>query len=275
MHILYATDGSESSLLGSAFLAALPLTPESDIRLLSVPQEGESPDSVSPALHAASATLELSPAQVTCCIREGHAAEQILHEAEAAPTNLIVVGVEGRSAIARFFMGSVSEWVARHARCSVLVARPLTGPLNKVVVGIDGSSGSAAVVEFLKAFPLPANCEIHLVAVVFPNAAVESARHMLLPDLADEVWELSKKERDDAASSLTEAAAQLRNAGCTVTTAVRSGSAAIQLLDAVQESAADLVVVGARGISNIDRFLLGSVSERVMRHAHCSVLVVK
>jgi nucleotide-binding universal stress UspA family protein len=113
------------------------------------------------------------------------------------------------------------------------------------------------------------------VAVVFPDAAVDSARHLLLPDLADEVRALSQKERDDAASSLTRAAAHLRDAGRTVTTAVRSGSAAIQLLQAAEKTGADLVVMGGRGISNIDRFLLGSVSERVLRHAHCSVLIVK
>jgi nucleotide-binding universal stress UspA family protein len=53
------------------------------------------------------------------------------------------------------------------------------------------------------------------------------------------------------------------------------GNPAAELVRIADEHRAGLIVVGSQGLSAIERFLLGSVSERVLRHAHCSVLVVK
>ncbi len=275
VQILYATDGSDLALLGADFLSALPLDTRSEIRLLSVVSATQTRDDVLPALDAACAALHSSPARLTRCIRDGHAAEEILREAEAVPTDLVVVGVQGKSAVARFFLGSVSESVARHGSCSVLVARPLKGALDVVLVGIDGSQSAQDAVHFLSTFPLPTDCTIHLVTVVFPEAVVQAARHTLLPSLSDEIWSLSQKERADAAVCLAKAAAELAVSGHRVTTTIRAGTGAVQLLEAAEEIKADLLVVGVRGISDMARFLLGSVSERALRHALCSVLIVR
>jgi nucleotide-binding universal stress UspA family protein len=53
------------------------------------------------------------------------------------------------------------------------------------------------------------------------------------------------------------------------------GNPAVELVRIADEHSAGLIVVGSHGLSGIERFLLGSVSERVLRHAHCSVLIVK
>jgi nucleotide-binding universal stress UspA family protein len=53
------------------------------------------------------------------------------------------------------------------------------------------------------------------------------------------------------------------------------GNPAVELVRIADEHSAGLIVVGSQGLSGIERFLLGSVSERVLRHAHCSVLIVK
>jgi nucleotide-binding universal stress UspA family protein len=289
MNILYATDGSESALAGAAFLAQLPLDKSSKIRLLSVaPKEDEEATSEAQrALDEAHLILSDSGARFARYLRLGHAAEEILHEAAEHSTDLIVVGTKGRSAIARFFLGSVAEWVARHAHCSVLVTRPSSNPPQTILVGLDGSAGAEQAVRFLSSLPLPPGCRIHLVSVVFPEAVVNSSRHMLLPKLSDEVWELSQQERVAAQDRLEEASKGLSASAIgasamttattvtTVTTEVRTGGAAIELLAAAEEIGADLVVVGAQGLSALDRFLIGSVSERLLRHAPCSVLCVR
>lgn len=276
MNILYATDGSESALAGASFLTHLPLDDASDIRVLTVEQKGNTPEAATHTLEEAIAALQNSRARLSQSVRHGHPADELLHDASEKPTDLIVVGTKGRSAVARFFLGSVAERVARHASCSVLVARPLPGPLRSIVVGVDNSSGADRAVRFLASLPLPPACRIHLVSVVFPEAVTESARHMLLPNLADQVWQLSQQERAAAQASLEKAAAFLTTScpkGTPISTHIRTGAATVEILAAAEK--ADLVVVGAQGLSELDRFLLGSVTERLLRHAPCSVLCVR
>lgn len=71
------------------------------------------------------------------------------------------------------------------------------------------------------------------------------------------------------------AAKTLSAAGFRVTTSVTTGDARSVILDAAAEWNADLIVLGSRGRTGLGRFLLGSVSEAVARHAHCSVEIVR
>ena len=81
------------------------------------------------------------------------------------------------------------------------------------------------------------------------------------------------READEHVKGIAE---QLRTAGFTVTTEVcPEGDPREAILDAAAKWAADLIVVGSHGRTGLDRFLLGSVSERVVRHAPCSVEVVR
>jgi len=71
-------------------------------------------------------------------------------------------------------------------------------------------------------------------------------------------------------------AEKVREAGGTLTQAhLRMGKADVQIVDLAEELGAGLVVVGSRGLGGIKRALMGSVSDSVMRHAHCPVLVVR
>ncbi len=74
---------------------------------------------------------------------------------------------------------------------------------------------------------------------------------------------------------VTKAAQRLRSAGFEVSTSVRDGDAKMVILDCGAEWGSDLIVVGSHGRKGVARFLLGSVSEAVARHAHCSVEIVR
>ena len=71
------------------------------------------------------------------------------------------------------------------------------------------------------------------------------------------------------------ATVKIREAGFQVDTAVYEGAARAEILDASAQWHADLIVVGSHGRKGLDRFLLGSVSEFVARHAPCSVEIVR
>ena len=91
-------------------------------------------------------------------LKESKAPETSVSVVEVVPTaalidassqaSLVVVGARGHSALSGVVIGSVSQHVSRHAACPVVVVRPAPHALNRVVVGIDGSPGSAAALEF-------------------------------------------------------------------------------------------------------------------------------
>jgi nucleotide-binding universal stress UspA family protein len=231
MRILYATDGSEYALAGAQFLAALPLDATSTVHVVSVEQgaAGEEATRASEAaLHAAGAVLHSSAARIENFVGRGNAAEQILTEAEAWPADLVVVGSRGRSAIARFFVGSVAERVVAHAPCSVLLARPLLrDAVKQIVLGTDGSQSAAQAAAWLRErFPLPDGCRVHLVSVIVPVNAVSASRMTLVPSMGNWFVRLAEQEQDAAREHLETLAAAFQTTGRPVTVEVRADDAA-------------------------------------------------
>jgi nucleotide-binding universal stress UspA family protein len=276
MHILYATDGSEGALAAARWLAPLPLGLDDQVTLLTVVSPQDATDGQA-ALDAARELLSHSTAGLSTQVRAGNPAEAILQVAEEHPTDLLVVGSRGLSAVARFFLGSVAERVARHASCPVLLVRPLEGELRRVVVGVDGSKDAAHAGAWVQRFPLPQECEFRLVTVL-PFVEDFVRTRMLMPPQVishEEALAYADQQLRAAQDHLEALAASFTQGGKRVSTEIRRGEPAPGLLDVAQEQGADLIVVGAQGLSAIERFFMGSVSENVLRHAHCSVLIVK
>ena len=81
--------------------------------------------------------------------------------------------------------------------------------------------------------------------------------------------------REDVDATLEEAADLVRTAGVEVETYARQGDPADAILDVAEETDADLIVVGNKGMTGAKRFLLGSVPNKVSHHAPCSVLIIR
>jgi nucleotide-binding universal stress UspA family protein len=81
--------------------------------------------------------------------------------------------------------------------------------------------------------------------------------------------------REDVEATLKDAAQKLEGAGVEVDTFAREGDAADAILDVAEETNADLIVVGNKGMTGTKRFLLGSVPNKVSHHAPCSVLIIR
>jgi nucleotide-binding universal stress UspA family protein len=91
----------------------------------------------------------------------------------------------------------------------------------------------------------------------------------------DQIQSLLTSERMRADTLLNQAADRLRSLGFEVATAVREGDPKREILDCAKEWGADLILVGSHGHNGVSRFLLGSVSDAVARHADCSVEIVR
>ena len=147
----------------------------------------------------------------------------------------------------------------------------------RILVAIDGSEHSEAVVDEIARRHFPAESQMRVISVVeppyFPITYAGGGVDMQLYD----VMESASHER--ACAAVETAAAKLRadekGRQLSVTTKVLSGSPKVVILEEADAFGADLIVVGSHGHGMLERFLLGSVSQAVAFHARCSVEIVR
>jgi nucleotide-binding universal stress UspA family protein len=220
-------------------------------------------------------SLERQGACVASRVHEGPIAAVIIEAVEGWRADLVVVGARGLGPVKELLLGSVCQKVARYAPCSVLVVkRPVTS-IRRALVALDGSADAEAGVDFMTRLAFPPETLVHLFAVVevhgfvLPNTGSSPAtRAATLKTVAD-------REAAAAERMLAEVRAILGTRGWTVTSALRTGDAADQLLREIRDTDPDLVILGAKGWTATKRFVLGSVAHKVLKYAPCSVLLVR
>jgi len=198
----------------------------------------------------------------------GTPAASLLAKAEEWQADLIVAGSHGRSALGRLILGSVSQKMVTDAHCAVRVARGRNGdPRSSVrlVIGIDGSPGAEAAVSAVAARAWPTGSEVRVVAAV--NEVVE--------EVIEYVDAVNHHGWSWLQDTLEAAEKTLLAAGLTVTPHLKKGDPAHVLVQEAEDWEADCIFVGARSLSRLERFRLGSVSAAVTARAHCSVEVVR
>jgi len=207
----------------------------------------------------------------------GSPAREVLRRADEWGPHLVVVGSHGRSALGRYVMGSVSQKVLNEARSSVRVAR---GRIEaeptpaRILVGVDGSPGSAAAVRAVAARSWPRGSEARVCIVDDPLVSVGIAR--FIPPLKEEIEKENKAELDWVRETVDGAVRRLSAAGLAVTSFVTTGDPRSVLVEEAERWGADSVFVGSHRFGNrVERFLLGSVAAAVAARAHCSVEVTR
>jgi nucleotide-binding universal stress UspA family protein len=213
---------------------------------------------------------------VSSAVRVGSPAWELVFVADQWKADLIVVGSKGQTALSRVLLGSVSERVLAEARCSVRIARgkprKADAPM-RIIIGVDGSSGSEAAVKKVSERVWPAGSEIQV--VLFDDPLVPSFVGELIPMLSTAPDE-EEEERSWAERVLNNCAVTLQRPELKVTTAIRDGNPKSELSRIAEDWEADCIFVGSTGFSNqLERFVLGSVSEAVAARAGCAVEVVR
>jgi len=143
---------------------------------------------------------------------------------------------------------------------------------RSIVVGTDGSETAGKAVEAAVALARLAGARLELVSAYEPVTRArlrDEARHV--PD--DLQWTVNPREDVDA--TLAAAAERVGSAGVDSRTYAREGDPADAILDVAEELGSDLIVVGNKGMTGAERFLLGSVPNKVSHHAPCSVMIVR
>lgn len=145
-----------------------------------------------------------------------------------------------------------------------------------ILLAVDESEFSRAALDEVIHHLRPESTRVHVLHVLELDRmlppAFDFARGVEYgPDAASHL----QVSRDNATWLVETAAQRLREAGFTSTTAVREGDPRHAILNHAVDIKCDCIVMGSHGRRGIDRFFMGSVSESVVRHAHCSVFVVR
>jgi nucleotide-binding universal stress UspA family protein len=212
------------------------------------------------------ASSELSPALPT---------EAILAATAEIGADLIVMGTHGHTGLAHVLLGSVAERSIRLAPCSVLAVRgeeASTSPMSairKILAAVDFSEHADRALDTAVGLVKQFGAELHLVHAFDVPIPMVNPYEVAVPTAFLE-------EALQAAGSRLDALVQkLAVKGVAATSHLAEVPAASAIADLAEELGTDLIVMGTRGRTGLKNVLLGSVAERTLRHAPCSVLTVK
>jgi nucleotide-binding universal stress UspA family protein len=301
MNILLATDGSDHAEAALDYLLRFPFPDDTSVVLLTVidkrvfvdAESVELTQAESEALHVvhntvreeAQAYLDEAARRVvargraaTIQLRSGDVAEEIIVAAEEMQADLVVVGSHGHSPVVRFGLGSIATRVLTYSPYSVLIVKQpepghsLPGQAGepwRVLLAYDDSAPARKALELCASLPLGSRDTVEVVTVL---PLITGFRQDIYQHLSP-VWQQKKIA---ARAALDGAVARLHGSVHGVTSQLREGaSSPHEIIEAAGESGSSLVVLGSRGKSVLQRFLQGSLTGNVARHAPCSVLVVR
>ena len=211
-------------------------------------------------------------------IVRGHPAEAILETTSKDRDTLIAMATHGRSGAKRWLLGSVAEKVLRGTTNPLFLVRAAAAKaspqriINSIVVPLDGSSLAEQILPTVSIWAQALDVEVTLIrAFEFPASAYYGSENYL-PDY-DAIREQTRKE---VADYLKEKADSLIGEGVrTVSTRSIEGPAANEIISYAQTEPRAVIAMSTHGRSGVRRWILGSVTEEVVRHGDDPVLVVR
>jgi len=273
--ILVAVDGSETSLhalqesfkLDAAWITVLSVAPayQGDLRLVGAPNpQSLMTEPCNTALAKAQEMADAAGVQIKTMCEIGEPHERIVDRADVESRELIVMGAKGHSFIERALLGSVTRRVIGYTQRNVLVVPPrgLVG-WEKILLATDaskpGEAAAARALDLAQAY----GSELKVVAVMeFPPQIYGE------PPVTHE-W------RDMLQDYVAEVVTRAQSRNIAATGQVLEGTPYKAIVGLAAKEKANLIVMGSHGRTGLTRLLMGSVTERVIGHAPCPVLVVK
>jgi nucleotide-binding universal stress UspA family protein len=188
---------------------------------------------------------------------------------EAHAGDLIVMGTHGHSGLKHAFLGSIAERTIRNADCPVLAVKgDAVTPIARILLAVDFSIHSNRAVDLAAGLAKRLAASVDVVhAFGLPADYTPYASHF--------GTDLEQKIQTCASDRLDSIRDRLERDEVPVTLHFRRGLPSLVIAEVAEETRCQLIVMGTRGNSGLSHVLLGSVAERTLRAAPCSVLVVK
>jgi nucleotide-binding universal stress UspA family protein len=215
--------------------------------------------------------FENTPVEVS--VQLGRPAERILAVAAQRDNSYIVMASHGRSGFGRTLLGSVASRIVQGANAPVFVVNcaqggPTTGPIERVLVPLDGSIFAEQALEAVDQLLGPLDVQLHLLYVIEGGESPDSYAQEVLEDYRD----VSEQEAKDYLKWVAE---RLVTEGQRVSHEIAYGSAGDAIHWAANDRNADLIAMATHGRSGLARFVLGSVAERVLYHTSRPLMLVR
>ncbi len=209
---------------------------------------------------------------ITTEVQQGRPYVAIREYAAQADIDLIVMPTHGRDGLERLLLGSVTERVIRRSDTPVLTIRPDTEisaeiPYEDVLVPTDGSDCATAALDLGIDFVTASTARLHLLSVV-DLASLGADVHSGM---------LTERLEEHASNAIETAIARAEEAGAeSVSGTVEEGTSIHQtILSYVDANDVDLIITGTHGRTGFDRYLLGSVTEKLVRTSPVPVVTVR
>lgn len=207
----------------------------------------------------------------------GTPASEVVRHAKHHSADLIVIGTHGYGAVARFFLGSVADRVVHEAHCPVIVikapkqkpkhVKKLAKPFSRILFPTDFSETANRALKQAIAMTEDLDAELFVLHVVDDSVItthVAEERKIIL----DELRKHALKQMQ------TELPAELVENFETIA-AVKRGEPGKQIASYAETHGCDLIVLGTHGRTGVERALIGSIADKVVRLAKCPVMLVR
>lgn len=258
LHVLHVAPLPQTLLSPTGLLAALPVRPLAEIT-------SEIEQFVADTLGADHGAL--------VDVVQGHAVGTIVHSS-ARPHALLVMGTHGWSGLDRLLLGSTAERVAHGTHCPLLVVPPqastaaLGATLKQILCAVDFRPSSLAGSRYALSLAQANEAHLELLTVL------ERMRDSAIGELLEVVQPEDDDVREMPLRRLRERVQDDARQWCDVQENVLIGSPADVLLRRADDLAADLIVMGTGDRLHLHGIWLGSTTGRMLRQAHCPVLIV-
>jgi len=239
-----------------------------------------------------------------CLISHGDPAEEISRLAVEKKADMVITATHGKSGIKRFLIGSVTEKLMKIIHCPLLVLNtrkqeltspvPFRGKLKKILVGCDFSPDSRLAFEYGLSLAQEFQSELYLTHVVKPTEHIELKAsdyidvkptdyvHWRSPDYFEMQKKVTEKRTEKNSKLRSQLEQQLyfmvpeecRN-WCIPKTALLNGEPYKELIKHAKEKNIDMMVLGIRGHTLLNKLLVGSTTDRIIRDSPCPVLAVR
>ena len=284
--ILVPTDGSAGAEAAARHALDLASAFESTVVVLSVVDDGAVSSGIADvdpqiaaleraareAIETVERLAEGSDRPIETAIERGRPHEAIRAFAEREGVDLISMGTHGRTGLDRLLLGSVAERVVRTSPAPVLTARDGSAErdgYDAVLLPTDGSEAASSAIEHGLAVADRCDATVHALSVIDAEAlAGASSIGMSVPDVVDDL----ESDHEAAVEAIADRSA---SRGIDAVTQVEQGVPHRAIRDYVDEEGIDLVAMGTHGRTGLDRYLLGSVTDRVVRASAAPVLVTR
>jgi nucleotide-binding universal stress UspA family protein len=211
-------------------------------------------------------------------VERGKTETAIIEKAATNKTTMIAMATHGRSGIKRWLLGSIAEKVLRGCSNPLLLVRASEqakseekATLNSIIVPLDGSQLAEKILPHVIALAKRVALEVVLLRA-YSLTQIISTYEDNIPD-----WDtLEAESKGEAISYLDRKARELKGAGlASVLPLISEGEAAEKIIDSAKTTAHSLVAMCTHGRSGIKGWVLGSVTEKVVRHSGDPVLIIR